>query len=128
MFPVLSQDSNYTSQRGLLESRLGQNSDYARLHQAGRLESSGRYDQSFKIWNALCQSDIPALRREALRAILRFAVQDYNCNRIELARQRLQFILSHQPGNVKVVHYLQIISVREEDTHQAYLMLSLIHI
>ena len=127
LFPVLSQDSNYTSQRGLLESRLGQNSDYARLHQAGRLESSGRYDQSFEIWNALCQSDIPALRREALRAILRFAVQDYNCNRIDLARQRLQFILSHQPGNVKVVHYLQIISVREENTHQAYLMCDWMH-
>jgi len=127
LFPVLSQDSNYISQRGLLESRLGLNSDYARLHQAIGLESSGRYDQSCEIWKALCQSDIPALRREALRAILRFAVQDYNCNRIELSRQRLQFILNRQPGNVKVIHYLQIISVREENTHQAYLMCDWMH-
>ena len=127
LFPVLSQDSNYISQRGLLESKLGMNSEHAQLHQAVRLESSGRYDQSFQIWNGLCQSDITALRREALRAVLRFAVQDYNCNRIELARQRLQFILGHQPGNVKVIHYLQTISVREENAQHAYLMCDWMH-
>ena len=127
LFPVLSQDSNYISQRGLLESRLGLKSDYARLHQARDLESSGRYDQSFGIWNSLCKSEVAALRREALRAVLRFAVQDYNCNRVELARQRLQFVLSHQPGNVKVIHYLQIISIREENTHHAYQMCDWMH-
>ena len=126
-FPVLSQDSHYLSQRGLLESKTGRRSDYAQLHQALRLESSGRYDQSFEIWEVLCQSDIFALRREALRAVLRFAVQDYNCNRIELARQRLQFVLSHQPGNVKVIHYLQIVSLREENVRSANLMCQWMH-
>ena len=54
-------------------------------------------------------------------------MQDYNCNRIELARQRLQFILGHHPGNVKVIHYLQTISVREENAQHAYLMCDWMH-
>ena len=51
LFPVLSQDSYYLSQRALLESRLGRESEFARLQRARDLESSGRYDQSFEVWN-----------------------------------------------------------------------------
>ncbi len=127
LFPVLAQDSYYISQRALLEFKSGYQSEFARLHQARSLESSGRYDQSFEHWNELCQSNVSALRREALRAVLRFAVQDFNCNRIELARQRLQFVLSHQPGNVKVIHYLQIISIREKNPQLAFQMCDWMH-
>ena len=127
LFPVLSQDSHYLCQRGLLEFRSGRESDYTELHQTLSLESSGRYDQSYEIWKSICQSDISGLRREGLRAVLRFAVQDYNCNRIELARQRLQFVLSRQPGNVKVIHYLQILSLREEDVSSAHQMCQWMH-
>lgn len=122
LFPVLSQDSYYLSQRALLESKLDLPTDFAAMHEARQLESTGRYDRSFEVWSKLCESDAAAIRRESLRAVLRFAVQDYNSNRIELARQRLQFVLSRQPGNVKVIHYLQIISVREQDTATTYQM------
>ena len=122
LMPVLSQDSNYISQRGIIETQLGIKSDYSKLNKAKELESSGRYDQAYDFWFQLNESNSTAIRREALRAVLRFAVQDYNCNRIELARERLKYVLYRQPGNLKVVYYLQVIGVREQNSAEVYRM------
>ena len=122
LIPVLAQDSNYVSQRGIIETQLGIESDYSQLNQAKELEGSGRYDQAYDQWHRLCESESAAIRREALRAVLRFAIQDYNCNRIALSRQRLRYVLSRQPGNLKVVYYLQVIGVREQDSAEVYRM------
>ena len=121
-FPVLSQDTYFISQKARLENRLGIQSDYSQLDAAKAFESSGKYDQSFQIWRRLCDSEDAAVRREALRAVLRFAVQDFNCNRIVLARQRFQFVLSQQPAGLKAIYYLQIIAVKEKDHAEAFRM------
>jgi hypothetical protein len=119
---VLTQDTNFIRQRGLIEHRLQHHSDCAQLFQATTNESSGRYDQAFVIWNSLCDSADPAIRREALRAVFRFAVQDYNSQRMILARQRLEFVLRRQPGNVKVIYFMQVLGVREQNSEEVYRM------
>lgn len=120
LLPPLAQDSYFISQRALIEWKLGARTDYSELHHAKNLESNGKYDQSFRIWKYLCDSQDLAIRRESLRAVLRFAIQDYNCNRFELARQRLEYVLAQQPGNVKIIYYLQNLSIRLKDPHRAY--------
>jgi hypothetical protein len=121
-FPVLTQDTNFIRQRGLIEHRLRYHSDYAQLFQATTDESSGRYDRAFVTWKSLCESTDPAIAREALRAVLRFAVQDFNSQRMLPARQRLLFVLHRQPGNVKLIYFLQVLGVREQNPREVYRM------
>jgi hypothetical protein len=122
LFPCLSQDTNYISQRALLEHELKWKSDHARLFQAVQDESLGRYERAFVTWRRLCDSSDKSIRREALRAVLRFAVQDYNSQRIGLARQRFEFVLYRQPGNVKAIYFLQTLAIREKNSPGVYLM------
>ena len=122
LFPPLSQDTYFIAQKALIESRLERSTEYADLHQAKQLESAGTYDQAFEIWKRLCESNDAAIRRESLRAVLRFAIQDYNSNRFMLARDRLEFVLRRQPGNIKVIYYLQHLSIRQKQTSTTYLM------
>jgi hypothetical protein len=122
LFPALTQDTHYISQRALLENELQINSDYAKLFRAVQDESAGRYDQAFQAWHLLCDSGDAAIRREALRAMLRFAIQDYNSNRFSLARERLEFVLFRQPANVKAIYFRQILGVREKNAADVYLM------
>ena len=77
-------------------------SDFATLQRAIALEKGARYDQAFSLIEPLVESEIAAVRREALRGIMRFAIQDYNCARFELSRERFELVLRHQPCNVKV--------------------------
>jgi len=122
LFPVLTQDTYYIAQRALIEHRLALGSDYARLFHASRDETIGRYDRSFAMWKSLCDSNDEAIQREALRAVLRFAIQDYNSQRISLARKRLEFVLHRQPGNVKAIYLMQILGIREDNPAEVYLM------
>jgi hypothetical protein len=122
LFPVLTQDTYYIAQRALIEHRLAMHSDYARLFDASRDETIGRYDESFATWKSLCDSNDEAIQREALRAVLRFAIQDYNSQRISLARKRLEFVLHRQPANVKAIYLMQILGIREDNPAEVYLM------
>jgi hypothetical protein len=53
---------------------------------------------------------------------LRFAIQDYNSQRISLARERLEFVLHRQPANVKAIYLMQILGIREDQPADVYLM------
>jgi len=111
--PVLGQDTYYVAQRGILDREQGIESDYATLQRAIALERGTRYDQAFTLIEPLVESEIAAVRREALRGIMRFAIQDYNCVRFELSRERFELVLRHQPCNVKLIYLLQLQGIRE---------------
>jgi tetratricopeptide (TPR) repeat protein len=111
--PALAEDTHYVAQRGVLEDKLGLATPYVQLRRASSLESLGRYDQAYDLFEPLMESDVPAVRREALRAIMRFAVHDYNSGRFELARSRFDKTLRQQPCNVKLIYFRQIVGIRE---------------
>ncbi len=113
LLPVLGQDTYYVAQRGVIDLELGVSSDYATLRHAIGLEANGRYDQAFTQLKQLCRSEVVAVRREAQRAMLRFAIQDYNCARFELARDRFHEVFRYQPCNVKLIYLLQLQAIRE---------------
>lgn len=122
LFPVLTQDTYFVAQKAFIEYKLRKPTDYAELHRARQLESSGRYEQAYEVWKKLCDSSVVTVQRESLRSILRFAIQDYNSNRFQLARERLELVLRRQPGNVKVIYYLQHLSIRLQQPNTTYQM------
>lgn len=120
--PVLAQDTYYIVQRGVLENRLGMQSEYVNLRHANSSESVGQYDQAFVIFEGLVRSDNAAIRREALRGIMRFAIQDYNCGRFERSSERFRLLLMHQPCNVKAIYLSQLQGLRESRPETVYAM------
>ena len=119
ILPVLGQDTFYTSQRGVLDKRLGIDSEYARLQIARSHESDGRFDQAISILNSLADSNDPAIRREANRGVLRFAIQDFNSARFELSAHRFNSVLKRNPCDVKLIYLLQLQAVRESRVERA---------
>lgn len=113
LLPVLRHDTFYVAQRGVLDQRMNVDSDYKRLRRAVSLESVGRYDQAMATLKELIDSDVSSIRRESLRAILRFAIQDYNCARFELSSERFSLVLKHTPCDVKLIYLLQVQAIRE---------------
>lgn len=113
LLPTLSQDTFYVAQRGVLEAEIGLTTEYTELRQAIQLEASGKYDQAFNQLESLIDSNEPAVRREALRAIMRFAIQDYNCARFQLSAERFHTVLRLQPCNLKLLYLLQLQAIRE---------------
>ncbi len=122
LLPVLGQDTYYVAQRGVLERELGLDTDYTRLGEAIDLESDARYDQAFAKIIQLTESDDPAIRRESLRAVMRFAIQDYNCARFELSAERFQLVLRRQPCNLKLIYLMQLQGIREGRPELVYAM------
>ena len=113
LLPVLAQDTYYIAQRGTLEKELGQQTDYTRLRDGIKLERDGRYDQAYSAISSLVESDNPAIRREALRGVMRFAIQDYNSARFELSHDRFWVVIRHQPCNMKLLYLMQLQGIRE---------------
>jgi hypothetical protein len=113
LLPVLAQDTHYVAQRGMLEKALGQQTDYTRLRDGITLEREARYDQAFDAISSLVDSEVPAVRREALRGVMRFAIHDYNCARFELSNERFWIVLRHQPCNLKLLYLMQLQGIRE---------------
>jgi tetratricopeptide (TPR) repeat protein len=111
--PVLGQDTYYIAQRGLLEYRLGRMTLYAKLFEAIEKERQGQYDVAYESFAELIDSDDSAIAREALRAVQRYAIQDFNSGRTELAISRLQGVLARQPCNLKVIYLMQICYLRQ---------------
>jgi hypothetical protein len=122
LLPVLGQDTYYVAQRGVLDERLGINSEYAALQRANSLEADARYDQAFSILQPLVESADAAVQRESLRGVLRFAIQDYNCARFELSSRRFGLVLRHQPCNVKLIYMIQLQAIRESRPESVFAM------
>ncbi|MEM7454502.1 MAG: hypothetical protein AAF456_09130 [Planctomycetota bacterium] len=119
-YPVLSQETNYIRQRGLIEHKLGMSTDHALLWQATTDEAAGFVQRAYDNWKILCDSETQAVRRESLRAVQRLATEDYNVNRVAQSRERLEFVLQRQPANVKAIYFLQIIAIREKNVEEAF--------
>lgn len=117
--PVLSQDTYYISQRGKLDQKLERDSEYARLSKALDLERAGRHDQAFDQLQRLANSSDAAIGRETTRAILRFAIQDYNSGRFERAQTRFTMVLKRNPCDVKLIYLLQLHAIRESNSTRA---------
>ncbi|MEL6894742.1 MAG: hypothetical protein AAFP90_01385, partial [Planctomycetota bacterium] len=113
--PVLSQDTRWIAQRGLLERRLGIDSPHARLYQASITEHRDKYDQAMETFEALATAQDPGVRREAVRALMRDGIHDLNSGRYALAQSRLLQVLRHQPANLKALYAAQLIAVRLQD-------------
>lgn len=113
LLPVLGQDTNYIAQLGVLDLQQNNDSEYARLRTAELLEGKGCFDQAFAILRMLAESENRAIQREALRAITRFAIQDYNSARFELSYERFSLVLSYHPCDVKLIYMLQLQGIRE---------------
>ena len=113
LVPVLSQDTYYVAQRGVLDQNLGVESDYALLRDAIALESASKFEQAYRSLLPLIDSNVPAVRREALRGVIRFAIQDYNSGRFELSRKRFSLVLCRQPCDVKLIYMIQLQAIRE---------------
>jgi len=113
LMPVLGQDTFYLTQRGILDGRLGIQSEHVQLQSARSLESDGRFDQAYNILVDLLKSEDLAIRREASRGVLRFAIQDFNSARFELSSQRFELVLKHNPCDVKLVYLMQLQAIRE---------------
>jgi tetratricopeptide (TPR) repeat protein len=122
LLPVLGQDTYYVAQRGVLEKKLGRDTEYVQMRDAIRWEADGRYDQAYSILESLTQSADPAIRREALRGIARHAIQDFNSGRFELSNERLRLVLAQQPCNLKLIYLLQIQAIRENRPQTVYAM------
>lgn len=122
LLPVLGQDTYYVAQRGVLERALGLETDYTRLGEAIDLESDARYDQAFARIVRLIESEDPAIRRESLRAVMRFAIQDYNCARFETSGDRFRIVLRQQPCNLKLIYLMQLQGIRESRPDMVYAM------
>lgn len=122
LLPVLGQDTYYVAQRGVLERALGLVTDYTRLGEAIDLESDARYDQAYARIAQLIESEDPAIRRESLRAVMRFAIQDYNCARFETSAERFRIVLRQQPCNLKLIYLMQLQGIRESRPEVVYAM------
>ena len=113
ILPVLGQDTFCIAQRGVLDSRLGIESEYSLLQKARSLETDGKFDQAITIIESIADSTVPAIRREAYRGVLRFAIQDFNCARFERSAERFEFVLKRNPCDVKLIYLLQLQGIRE---------------
>ena len=122
LLPVLAQDTHYVAQRGTLDKLSGRQTEYAQLRDGIQLERHARYEQAFATISVLANSDIPAIRREALRGVMRFAIQDYNCARFELSSERFRTVLRRQPCNLKLLYLLQLQGIREGRADQVDLL------
>ncbi|MFN7733679.1 MAG: hypothetical protein ACK5OB_17410 [Pirellula sp.] len=112
--PVLSQDTHFIAQRGLLETRLGRNSAYSKLFQAVDLERRGHFDAAYESFMESMESKDPAIARESIRAVQRFAIQDFNSGRAELAAANMKLVLAKQPCNLKAIYLSQICALRQD--------------
>jgi hypothetical protein len=116
--PVLSQDTHFVAQRGLLENRLGRTTPYAELFRAVDLERRGHFDAAYQDFRRLMDSKDPAIARESIRAIQRFAIQDFNSGRTELATENMRLVLGRQPCNLKAIYLSQICALRQDQREE----------
>lgn len=120
--PVLQEDTYYVAQRALLEHQLGHDTLFAKLHHATLLEREALYQQSLNGYREVI-SHAPigsALRREASRALLRFAVHSMNSGDNTQAVEQLEELLALEPCNLKAIYMLQIAYLRCGKTRELY--------
>ena len=114
VLPILREDTYYVAQRGLLESRLGIESEFSALYKANQLERESFYQQALQMYRESSGGDA-TVRREATRALLRYSVQAINSGNTLEAIELLREILRLEPSSLKALYMLQIASLRSDD-------------
>ncbi|MGE3820225.1 MAG: tetratricopeptide repeat protein, partial [Isosphaeraceae bacterium] len=113
--PSLREDTFHIAQSGLIDYRLGRTDTLmGRLFAANLMERQGRYTQAITEYLRLVD-DSPresALRREALRAVLRFGTHALNGGRFDRAREWLERVIEEEPCNLKANYALQLAYLR----------------
>lgn len=113
--PAFREDTFYVAQMGLIDHRRGRrDSDFARLFEANLKERQGRYAQAMDGYQAVIASTPKdsAVRREALRAVLRAGLHALNGQKNEQARALLEQVLAEEPCNLKANYALQLACLR----------------
>ena len=110
LLPVLSQDSYFIAQTGLVEDALGEQTPAARLYRANVLEQSGRLQRADFMYAQLAAEGPGGtpLRREACRGLLRAAIDDLNAGRNNEAMRCFESILAVDPCNLKALYGMQL--------------------
>lgn len=117
--PALRLDSGVIFQRGSLQRQLGWKGEpSARLYEAWLLSDKGYGVRSSLILDELLRNskDIPvAIRREALRGLLREAVNDMNASRITEAKRKFKQLLGHEPVCLQAWFHYQLAALQTGD-------------
>ena len=115
--PALRFDTDYLTQRGLLDHLAGSDTRAAIILRAHLLEREGRYAEAEQIYESLLASHAPGsgtspVQRAALLGYFRSAVHALNCGDDEQAIRQLEQILKFDPCNLKANYMLQLAYLR----------------
>lgn len=117
--PALRIDSGIIYQRGSLQRQLGLTEEpSAKLHKAWLLADKGYTPRSSAlIESIILDSDTLANseRREALRGLLRHAINDMNSNRLTEAKRKLRLLLAQNPTCLQAWFHYQLASLQSGD-------------
>lgn len=109
--PIISEDSYFFAQKGLIAYRAGLATPESHYHQASVFERDGFYYQAEQLYSELLdefgyRADV---RRECLRALNRAGVYDLNTQQLESAERKLLRTLAWDPTDLKANYTLQMI-------------------
>jgi len=117
--PALRFDTGVVLQRGALQRQLGNsNLPAARLHEAWLLSDQGYSARATAIIDDLLahpQSLDANERREALRALLRSAIDELNSSHLADARRHLDILLDQQPVCLQGWFHSQLVALESGD-------------
>ena len=117
--PALKFDTGVILQNGALLRQLGlPNPPPAKLHEAWLLADQGYSRRSIAIIEELLehpQTITTSERREALRTLLRVAVDEINSSNLTEARRHLKILLDHQPVCLQGWFHLQLLALESGD-------------
>ncbi len=117
--PALAVDSSVILQRGALHRQLGQGEEpAAKLHEAWLLFDQGYGARSAALIETLLAQGAaltPAERREALRGLLRGAIDDLNSSRITEARRKFRVLLELNPICLQGWFHYQLVCLQSGD-------------
>jgi len=117
--PALRIDTGVILQRGSLQRQLGENEDpSSQLQEAWLLFEEGNPQRSAAIIDQLISQPeklTASQRREAMRGLLRSAVNDLNSSRITEARRRFRILLEHEPTCLQGWFHYQLASLQAGD-------------
>ncbi len=110
VWPPLKEDTWFVAQTGLLESLAGIESASARLHEARSLEDAKQFDPAVHAYREIASTygNSIAVRREATRGILRYAIRALNSGEIAKSLAGFEDVLTLEPCNIKSLYGLQV--------------------
>jgi len=112
--PVLASNSSFVYQLGLLDTKLGINSEYGQVFNAKSRLESGKELQALDVIEPLIDSG-SAAGREARRLLTRIAIEKVNSDKLTQAETHISRVLKREPSAIKANYVAQLISLRREN-------------